>query len=120
MILLKAKNNGEIKYIYDKLVFSLLGKSVNLHEFEAEAVASLVKLYLRELPENILTAALLPKFNELSGKKKIFRKYPSLTKFGKTLKSCHLWFCFHNIFYSPKLPLTVTCTLRTSFLFHIM
>ena len=31
-------------------------------------MASLVKLYLRELPENILTAALLPKFNELSGK----------------------------------------------------
>lgn len=43
------------------------GKSVDLHEFEPEAVASLVKLYLRELPENILTAALLPKFNELSG-----------------------------------------------------
>lgn len=43
------------------------GKPVDLHEFEPEAVASLVKLYLRELPENILTAALLPKFNELSG-----------------------------------------------------
>lgn len=42
------------------------GKTVDLHEYEAEAVASLVKLYLRELPENILTAALLPKFNELS------------------------------------------------------
>lgn len=41
------------------------GKTVDLHEFEAEAVASLVKLYLRELPENILTATLLPKFNEL-------------------------------------------------------
>lgn len=43
------------------------GKTVNLNEFEAEVVASLVKLYLRELPENILTAALLPKFNELGG-----------------------------------------------------
>ena len=43
-------------------------KTVDLHEYEAEAVASLVKLYLRELPENILTAALLPKFNELSSK----------------------------------------------------
>ena len=51
------------------LFFSLLGKSVDLNEFEPEAVASLVKLYLRELPENILTTALLPKFNELSGKK---------------------------------------------------
>lgn len=45
-----------------------LGKTVNLNEFEAEVVASLVKLYLRELPENILTVALLPKFNELGGK----------------------------------------------------
>lgn len=43
------------------------GRSVDLHEFEPEAVASLVKLYLRELPENILTTTLLPKFNELSG-----------------------------------------------------
>ena len=50
-------------------LFYILGKSVDLHEYEAEAVASLVKLYLRELPENILTAALVPKFNELSGKK---------------------------------------------------
>lgn len=47
----------------------MLGKSVDLHEYEPEAVASLVKLYLRELPENILTVALLPKFNELSGKR---------------------------------------------------
>lgn len=47
----------------------MTGKSVDLHEYEAEAVASLVKLYLRELPENILTVALAPKFNELSGKK---------------------------------------------------
>ena len=44
------------------------GSTVDLHEFEAEAVGSLVKLYLRELPENILTAALLPKFNEISSK----------------------------------------------------
>lgn len=42
---------------------------MDLHEYEAEAVASLVKLYLRELPENLLTTALAPKFNELSGKK---------------------------------------------------
>ncbi|KAL9962612.1 hypothetical protein ACROYT_G031731 [Oculina patagonica] len=50
-----------LKELYDQ------GKSVDLHEYEAEAVASLVKLYLRELPENILTVALTPKFNELSG-----------------------------------------------------
>ena len=47
-----------------------LGKSVDLTEYEAEAVTSLIKLYIRELPENILTSALLPKFNEISGKKK--------------------------------------------------
>ena len=40
---------------------------MDLQEYEAEAVTSLVKLYLRELPENILTSALAPKFNELSG-----------------------------------------------------
>ena len=45
-----------------------LGKTVDLNEFEAEAVASLVKLYLRELPDNILTPELLPKFTELSSK----------------------------------------------------
>ena len=41
---------------------------MDLHEYEAEAVSSLIKLYLRELPENILTAALVPKFNEISSK----------------------------------------------------
>lgn len=46
----------------------LEGKTVDLHEYEAEAVSSLIKLYLRELPENILTAALVPKFNEISSK----------------------------------------------------
>ena len=41
---------------------------MDLHEYEGEAVSSLIKLYLRELPENILTAALVPKFNEISSK----------------------------------------------------
>lgn len=49
-----------LKELYDQ------GKSVDLTEYEAEAVTSLIKLYIRELPENILTSALLPKFNEIS------------------------------------------------------
>lgn len=49
-----------LKELYDQ------GRSVDLTEYEAEAVTSLIKLYIRELPENILTSALLPRFNEIS------------------------------------------------------
>lgn len=54
-----------LKELYDQ------GKSVDLTEYEAEAVTSLIKLYIRELPENILTSALLPKFNEISATQEI-------------------------------------------------
>lgn len=114
MSLLMAKYNLQwLKVIHlqvDKFLisfFSLLGKSVDLHEYEPEAVASLVKLYLRELPENILTVALLPKFNELSGKRKKLKNIllrESLGKLKKVWKHC-LWACFHNISPSSKFPL---------------
>lgn len=45
-----------------------LGKSVDLKDYEPEVVAGVVKSYLRDLPENVLTATVLPKFNELVGK----------------------------------------------------
>ena len=41
--------------------------SVFLHEHEPNVVASLMKLYLRELPEPVLTTELLPKFELASG-----------------------------------------------------
>lgn len=65
------------------------GKTVNLHDFEAEAVASLVKLYLRELPENILTAALLPKFNELSGMQDKNEQLEKVKQLLTELPSCN-------------------------------
>ncbi|XP_068736208.1 ralA-binding protein 1-A-like isoform X1 [Montipora capricornis] len=65
------------------------GKTVNLHDFEAEAVASLVKLYLRELPENILTAALLPKFNELSGMQDKNEQLEKVKQLLPELPSCN-------------------------------
>jgi len=51
---------------------SIVGKPVELKEFEPEVVAAVIKSYLRDLPENVLTANLLPKFNELLGKSLIF------------------------------------------------
>lgn len=41
--------------------------SVYLHEHEPNVVASLLKLYLRELPEPVLTTELMPKFEQASG-----------------------------------------------------
>ena len=47
---------------------NILGNHVNIRDWEPEVVTSLVKLYLRELPESVLTTALAPKFSEISGK----------------------------------------------------
>ncbi|KAJ7382251.1 RalA-binding protein 1 [Desmophyllum pertusum] len=68
-------------------------KSVDLQEYEAEAIASLVKLYLRELPENIFTAALTPKFNELSGiqDRKTNWKKPDFFSLNCRLVTEHCW-----------------------------
>ncbi|KAK3722088.1 hypothetical protein QZH41_019844, partial [Actinostola sp. cb2023] len=43
------------------------GKHFELKDYEPEVVASVIKSYLRDLPENVLTAGLVPKFNELLG-----------------------------------------------------
>ena len=44
------------------------GVPVYLHEHEPSIVASLLKQYLRELPEPVLTAELMPKFDQASSK----------------------------------------------------
>ncbi|XP_020894810.1 ralA-binding protein 1-A isoform X3 [Exaiptasia diaphana] len=56
----KSKVDG-LKELYNE------GKSVDLKEYEPEVVAAVVKSYLRDLPENVLTTSLVPKFNELLG-----------------------------------------------------
>ena len=43
------------------------GLPVTLHEHEPNVVASLLKQFLRELPEPVLTTELLPKFEQASG-----------------------------------------------------
>ena len=43
-------------------------KDVNLKDYDPTIVTSLFKLYLRELPESVLTTALLPQFEEASSK----------------------------------------------------
>lgn len=44
-----------------------LGQKVYLYEHEPHIVASLLKQFLRDLPEPILTANLTPKFEEAAG-----------------------------------------------------
>ena len=44
------------------------GVHVYLHEYEPNIVASLLKQYLRDLPEPVLTSELMPKFEQASSK----------------------------------------------------
>ncbi len=44
------------------------GAHVYLHEHEPNIVASLLKQYLRDLPEPVLTSELMPKFEQASSK----------------------------------------------------
>nr|XP_056710304.1 ralA-binding protein 1 [Euleptes europaea] len=52
----------ELKAAYDR------EESPNLEEYEPNTVASLLKQYLRELPENVLTKELMPRFEDACGK----------------------------------------------------
>ncbi|XP_060099994.1 ralA-binding protein 1 isoform X2 [Heteronotia binoei] len=52
----------ELKAAYDR------EESPNLEEYEPNTVASLLKQYLRELPENLLTKELMPRFEDACGK----------------------------------------------------
>ena len=48
--------------------YSSTGRTVNLHDYDSTTVTSLLKLYLRELPSNILTTRLAPIFDSCIGK----------------------------------------------------
>nr|Q62796.3 RecName: Full=RalA-binding protein 1; Short=RalBP1; AltName: Full=Cytocentrin; AltName: Full=Dinitrophenyl S-glutathione ATPase; Short=DNP-SG ATPase; AltName: Full=Ral-interacting protein 1 [Rattus norvegicus]AAA80654.1 RalBP1 [Rattus norvegicus] len=52
----------ELKAAYDR------EESPNLEEYEPNTVASLLKQYLRDLPENLLTKELMPRFEEACGR----------------------------------------------------
>lgn len=49
------------------------GVPAYLYEHEPNVVASLLKQFLRELPEPVLTTALMPKFEEASSKLHFYR-----------------------------------------------
>ncbi|XP_007895438.2 ralA-binding protein 1 isoform X1 [Callorhinchus milii] len=52
----------ELKIVYDR------EESPNLEDYDANTVASLLKQYLRELPEHVLTKELLTRFEDACGK----------------------------------------------------
>uniref|UniRef100_A0A2K5YDN3 Rho-GAP domain-containing protein n=1 Tax=Mandrillus leucophaeus TaxID=9568 RepID=A0A2K5YDN3_MANLE len=52
----------ELKAAYDQ------GESTNWEEYEPHIVASLQRQYLRDLPENLLTKELMPRFEEACGR----------------------------------------------------
>lgn len=52
----------ELKAAYDR------EESPNLEDYDPNTVASLLKQYLRELPENVLTKELMPRFEDACGK----------------------------------------------------
>eukprot|EP00918_Siedleckia_nematoides_P098055 GHVU01214709.1.p1 GENE.GHVU01214709.1~~GHVU01214709.1.p1 ORF type:complete len:619 (+),score=119.23 GHVU01214709.1:77-1933(+) len=56
------------------------GLSPFLHEVEPSIVASLLKLYLRELPEPVLTADLMPRFEQASTIKNLKQKIEEFQK----------------------------------------
>ena len=53
------------------------GQPVYLPEYEPNVIASLLKLFLRELPEPVLTTEYMPKFEQASSKKFIYSQKTS-------------------------------------------
>ncbi|KAH9512836.1 hypothetical protein Btru_036716 [Bulinus truncatus] len=62
---------------------------VHLFEHEPNIVASLLKQFLRDLPEPVLTTALMPKFEEASTFKNNKKKVESFTKLISELPTCN-------------------------------
>lgn len=99
------------------IVGPFLGNHVNLRDWEPEVVTSLVKLYLRELPDNVLTTTLAPKFAELPGEWRLVnKKHPVLVQlqFSPCLESWAIFpFCFTFVsllfvsFFSAFFPLAL-------------
>uniref|UniRef100_A0A8C3IXT5 Dinitrophenyl S-glutathione ATPase n=1 Tax=Chrysemys picta bellii TaxID=8478 RepID=A0A8C3IXT5_CHRPI len=83
----------ELKAAYDR------EESPNLEEYEPNTIASLLKQYLRELPENLLTKELMPRFEEACGKSTEGEKVQECQRLLKELPECnHLlisWLIVH-------------------------
>lgn len=83
----------ELKAAYDR------EESPNLEEYEPNTVASLLKQYLRDLPENLLTKELMPRFEEACGRTTEMEKVQEFQRLLKELPECnHLlisWLIVH-------------------------
>ncbi|KAJ7398378.1 RalA-binding protein 1 [Pitangus sulphuratus] len=83
----------ELKAAYDR------EESPNLEEYEPYTVASLLKQYLRELPENLLTKELTSRFEDACGKSTEAEKVQECQRLLKELPECnHLlisWLIVH-------------------------
>ncbi|MXQ79766.1 hypothetical protein E5288_WYG006896 [Bos mutus] len=72
----------ELKAAYDR------EESPNLEEYEPNTVASLLKQYLRDLPENLLTKELLPRFEEACGRSSEAEKVQEFQRLLEDLPEC--------------------------------
>lgn len=83
----------ELKAAYDR------EESPNLEEYEPNTVASLLKQYLRELPENLLTKELMLRFEDACGKTLEAEKVQECQRLLKDLPECNLllisWLIVH-------------------------
>uniref|UniRef100_A0A2K5ZIN0 RalA-binding protein 1 n=1 Tax=Mandrillus leucophaeus TaxID=9568 RepID=A0A2K5ZIN0_MANLE len=73
----------ELKAAYDR------EESTNLEEYEPNTVASLLKQYLRDLPENLLTKELMPRFEEACGRTTETEKVQEFQRLLKELPECN-------------------------------
>ncbi|XP_004853287.1 ralA-binding protein 1 isoform X3 [Heterocephalus glaber] len=73
----------ELKAAYDR------EESPNLEDYEPNTVASLLKQYLRELPENLLTKELLPRFEEACGRAAESEKVQEFQRLLRELPECN-------------------------------
>ncbi|XP_070796734.1 ralA-binding protein 1 isoform X2 [Pituophis catenifer annectens] len=83
----------ELKAAYDQ------EESPNLEDYEPNTVASLLKQYLRELPENLLTKELMPRFEDACGKNLESEKRQECQRLLKELPECNFllisWLIVH-------------------------
>ncbi|XP_006891495.1 PREDICTED: ralA-binding protein 1-like [Elephantulus edwardii] len=73
----------ELKAAYDR------EESPNLDEYEPNTVASLLKQYLRDLPENVLTKELMPRFEEACGRGAESEKVQEFQRLLMELPECN-------------------------------
>lgn len=73
----------ELKAAYDR------EESPNLEDYEPNTVASLLKQYLRDLPENLLTKELLPRFEEACVRATESEKVQEFQRLLRELPSCN-------------------------------